>query len=214
MNQKTRNQRLTFNEETHTYYLDGVKIPGVTSVLGEFVYVEYHDIYVCTTNGQVIAGEIMRRAADIGSAVHKVLELVLLHGIDAVYYPPEIDPAVKALVQWQKDYRPEIVCVEKRVVSTKYGFAGTLDILAYMPMTKRLSLTDAKTGLGLLTGPQTAAYEKAYREETGERKIIDRHKLRLPKQEGGSYQFIPLKNPQDWQFFQNKLFSSRYLAAL
>lgn len=207
---------LVFDEKTHSYTYDGRRLPGVTSVLNELVRVEYGDreFYVNTLNGQTIAAEVIRSAGDYGRAVHKVMDLALNHGIDAIFYPEEIEPSVKALVQWQADYRPELIAVEQRVHSLKYWYAGTFDILCYLPLTKRLALIDVKTGEGALTGPQTAAYLEAWRECTGERKAIDRYKLRLPKVAGETYRLIPCANPQDWVYFTHRLFAREFHANL
>lgn len=216
MTELQQNPELFFDEESHTYYLRGRKIPGVTRVLNEFVLADVFGtpVYVSTINGTVIPAPIMEAAADLGKAVHRVQELILLHGIDSVYYPPEVEPAVQALVQWQKDHSPQIIAVEHRGVSVKHGYAGTLDILAYLPKKKRLGLIDVKTGVGFLTGPQTAAYEQMWREETKERAAIDRYKLQLPKGGEAKYSFTQLKNVNDWVFFTHKLFAHSFLKTI
>jgi hypothetical protein len=207
---------LTFDEASHTYRYRGAPIPGVTGILKELIKVEWGNLsfYINTITGQAMAADAVEAAGDYGRAVHKVMELALLHGIDAIFYPEAIESSVRALVQWQADYKPEIVAVEKRVCSTKYGYAGTLDILAYLPMIKRLALVDVKTGIGTLTGPQTSAYEVGFREETGERKLINRYKLRLPKKGEGPYKFTPLDNGSDWDYFQSRLFNHNFHQAL
>jgi len=208
---------LTFDVGTHTYYLHGQRIPGVTSILGELIRVEWGntDVYVSTITRQIIPAEVIHCAGDMGRAIHRCMDLILRHGVDAVYYPPEIDPAVKALVQWQKDWQPEIIAVEHPICSKRYFYAGTLDIHCYIPKLKSLSTTDVKSGVGALCGPQLSAYNQGLRENTGERKKIMRHKLQLPKKEGETYKFIHYKDDvRDWSYFQSRLFAKQFQDSL
>jgi hypothetical protein len=202
--------RPVFDEQSHTYRhpKTGSILPGVTSVLGEFVYIDALDLYVAL-DGHTIPGEIMRNAADLGTAVHKALQYALTVGPDGFVYPDEIAPMVQQIDAWRQDYQPEILAVEMPLYSERYLFAGTLDLICRIG--GGLCLVDAKTGQGLLTGPQTAAYESLYREDTGYKGTMARYKLRLPK-DGGKYQFILQPDAtNDWNYFKARMFCSNYL---
>lgn len=199
-----------FDAETHSYRTpDGRKLVGVTSILGEFRRVRYgrNDFYV-DAKGNTIDAEVMRRAADCGTAVHLALEYALTVGPDGFTYPEEIAGCVAQIWQWVQDFNPEVLAVEEQLYSERYLFAGTMDILCRI--NGRLCLIDAKTGDGKMTGPQTAAYLELWREETGCKETIDRWLLRLPR-DGKPYKFKKLDNPQDWPFFKAKLFCHNYL---
>lgn len=212
-------RQIVFDEAAHRYtWADtGATIPSVTQIINEFigpVDVNGASVFVHRVTGQVIYADVLTAASDFGSAVHRVVELALTHGIDAIYYPEKIECSVQALAQWQRDFNPEIIQLEGRMASQQYGYAGTFDILCYLPSTKRLSLIDVKTGIGNMTGVQTSAYERLIRENTGERKAIDRYKLRLPKVPGETYRLIPCSNPQDWVYFTHRLFAREFHANL
>lgn len=197
-----------FNEEAHTYHLDGLLLPSVTQILGEFVEVNVggYRWYVHRATGNVIAAEVMEAAGDFGRAVHKAMELTLDLGPDGFHYPEEIAGCVAQLHKWQDDYKPEIVAVEKRMASNKLLFAGTSDIICYLKFHKsrNLAIVDVKTGPGPLTAAQIAAYDKLFREETGYKKPIDHFKLHLPK-DGSDYVFTKLTDRHAWRYFQAKM---------
>jgi hypothetical protein len=199
-----------FNADNHTYTTtDGRKLVGVTTVLGEYRRVSYagREFYVDQA-GNVIDADVMRNAADFGSAVHKCLEYALTVGPNGFSYPDVIAPCVDQIWKWVQDYNPGVLSVEEQLYSERYMVAGTLDIMCRI--NGRLCLVDAKTGDGKMTGPQTAAYEVLWREDTGSKEPIDRYLLRLPR-DGGDYKFKALTNPQDWNFFKAKLFCANYL---
>jgi hypothetical protein len=201
-----------FNEERHEYTLGGKKLPSVTTILNEFVYVDHgpYPFYISRLTGNIIYASVMEAASDYGTAVHKAMEYSLTLGPDGFEYPQEIKSAVVNLDLWKKEHNPEIIYVEKRMASSVYGCAGTLDI--FCKVGRHLCLVDVKTGPGMMTGPQQAAYEKLLREETGEKKPIKRFKLFLPKT-GKRYQLIPLTNTDDWTYFQARLFSHKWETA-
>ncbi len=199
-----------FDAATHSYRTpDGRKLVGVTGILGEFSRVRFgrYDLYV-DQNGNTIEAEVMRKAADFGTAVHQALEYALTVGPGEFTYPEEIAGCVEQIWQWVQDYNPEVIAVEEQLYSERYLFAGTLDILCRI--NGRLCLVDAKTGVGKMTGPQVAAYLELWREHTGCQDPIDRYLLRLPR-DGKPYKFKKLDNPKDWPFFKAKLFCRNYL---
>lgn len=201
-----------YNPENHTYTTpDGRKLAGVTSVLGEYRRVKYghYDFYV-DEKGNVIDALVMQKAADTGTAVHKCLEYALTVGPNGFSYPDVIAPCVEQIWQWVKDYNPGVLAVETPLYSERYMIAGTLDIICRI--NGRLCLVDAKTGEGKLTGPQTAAYEVLWREDTECKEPIDRWILRLPR-DGKPYKFKKLTNPQDWPAFKARLYWNNYRKA-
>lgn len=199
-----------FDEQRHKYTTpEGIELPGVTTILGEYHRVRWgrSEFYVAQ-NGITIDVATMNRAAEYGSAVHKILELSVLHGVGSFDYPEEMSHAVQQIASFIADYQPEVVMCEQPLYSEKGLFAGTGDLFFRSPKIrngKRLCLLDAKTGAGLFTGPQTAAYESLYREETGEKGLIDRFKLQLPK-DGKPYKMIPLTNQKDMTYFNYRLY--------
>ena len=102
--------------------------------------------------------------------------------------------ACMASIGWMHDHRVEWVSTERKAYSRKYGYAGTMDGMAWVyscsnpaccpePFDKRLSLVDWKTSNALRLDYfyQRAAYWQAYEEETGET-IEDSWIIRLDKE--------------------------------
>ena len=207
-----------FDPEQHRYTTpDGQVLPSVTAILSEYtkVWLNGQEFYVAMS-GDTIPSFVMDRAAQYGAAVHKILELSLLHGVGSFTCPPELEAAAEQVAQFIRQYEPEVVMVEQPLYSEKMMVAGTPDLFFRSPRIhrgKRLCELDAKTGVGLMTGPQTAAYEAIYREHIGEKGLIDRYKLQLPKN-GGQFRFEPLTNQDDIKYFNYRRFCLQYQAQL
>lgn len=203
-----------FHEEQHKYTTpEGLPLRGVTSIISEYQLVAWgrSEFYV-DTDGNTIDMETMRKAGDYGTAVHKLFELSLLHGVESFTYPEIFIDAVCQIARFIEDYAPTVVLCEQPLYSSKLMVAGTPDLFFTSPRIKqgkRLCLLDVKTGIGKFTGPQTAVYELLYREHTGEKGLIDRFKLQLPKR-SKNYKMVPLKNYNDLTYFKYKLFCRNF----
>ena len=177
-----------FDPEQHRYTTPvGQVLSSVTAILSEYtkVWLIGQEFYVAMS-GDTIPAFVMDRAAQYGAAVHKILELSLLHGVGSFTCPPELKATAEQVAQFIRQYEPEVAMVERPLFSEKMMVAGTPDLFFRSPRNhrgKRLCELDAKTGVGLMTGPQTAAYEVLYREDTGEKSLIDRYKIKLHKNE-------------------------------
>ena len=118
-----------------------------------------------------------------------------------------------AAVTWMAEHNVRWIHTERKCYSRKYRYAGTMDGLARIdscsdpnccrePFKDRLSIVDWKTSNHLYIEYlfQTAAYQQAYEEETGE-SVEDRWVIRLGKDDG---EFDPWHVPgralftQDW----------------
>jgi hypothetical protein len=199
---------LTLSPE-HIYKLDDKTVPGVTSVISEFIPFSYRgeDLYLHTLTGSVITKEIMDNASEIGSAIHKGMFYLLTgQGLNWDSLNPVLKPALKQGEQWIKDYSPQWELCEKSLYSNRYDYAGTLDFFGVVQGLKKghKALIDHATGMYGGKGQQTAAYETLVREETGFRGIIDRFVLQLPR-DGGDYKFVPMTDKTDFQRFLMKL---------
>ena len=150
--------------------------------------------------------EELEEAGDIGHIAHDWIEQLIQsiisndekRTLEILAKLPEDERASNcciAAVEWMIAHNVRWVSTERRVYSKKYGYAGTLDGLAWIdscddPMCcktlfkDRLSLTDWKTSNYLYIEYllQTAAYWNAVVEETGEA-IQDRWIIRLGKED-------------------------------
>lgn len=184
---------LLFDEARHAYTLDGSPVPGVSTILKA----------VSTGAYAGVDPEVMARAAALGTAVHKVIELDVRGVLDEDTLDPQLVPY---LVQWrqflqQSGFQPLVS--EHRVASRRYGFAGTLDLFGIL--NGRKALIDAKRVAQVMpaTGPQTAGYETALREWSTELvgfdDPVDRYALQLVP--SGTWRLHPLKDRTDARTF-------------
>ena len=200
---------LTFDEETHTYRWNGIKVPGVTSVLADYIRTtaggnQYH---VCRHTGTAIPTDIMEDAADKGKDIHLACQLTIQGGLDwdaldLCYMGP-----VKQFEAWMKQYQPQILFTEMPVYSVRYGYAGTIDIIAAID--RKVAVVDIKTGASSSVGPQTAAYGQAYAEQEKYRGTVERWVLWLPKN-GDPFKFEKITNRQDFDYFKACLYCHQY----
>lgn len=144
-------------------------------------------------------------AGAVGTAAHDWLEHVIKardnedrrHELFAKF-PPDDRSASCCIagVDWMAQHRVKWVHTERKCFSRKYGFAGTMDGLAYVSscddphccpnkFVDRLSVIDWKSSNSLRVSYlfQCAAYRHAFFEETGT-KIEDTWILRLDKETG------------------------------
>lgn len=141
---------LTFENDTHTYKLDGVVIPSVTQVMKPLSEALYKSV----------DENILGVAAHRGSIVHESIEDYLNHGIDDIQ--PEYRGYLDAFKAFEHDYPFEVVGVEMRTCHGLLRYAGTVDLLCRID--GRLILIDYKTSARInemLTGVQLEAYASA-----------------------------------------------------
>lgn len=203
---------LTFDPDSHIYKMDDRVVPSVTQVLNEWSLVSFFhgQYYVSNLNQAIVSAEKFRAGADHGTAVHKGCWLILKHGHDGLDWD-SLDPSLLHQLQqfekWMEEWKPYIMYVEEPMYSGKHGYAGTSDIVASFK--SKPAIIDIKTGAYSMAGPQTVAYEKLFKGHDKYRGLVKRAVLHLPKT--GSYQFKPLTDKRDWDFFRSRLFQYNYL---
>lgn len=143
-----------FDPATHTYLVDGQKVPGVTEILAPL-----HRSY-----GK-INQSVLDQAARRGTAVHEALEMLDL-GMDFEVFP-ETAPYIMAYQEWLDVYRPSWIGIEKTVFCEEGWYAGTLDRIGYLNGGDKLNIVDIKTSQPTKEALvsvciQTYAYASAY----------------------------------------------------
>jgi RecB family exonuclease len=141
---------LHFDEATHTYTVDGVEYPSVTTIL--------KDVGLIDTSGPWYTDW----HRDRGTQVHKALELFDDGDLDEESLDDEIRPYLDAWDRFLTETRCEMMYLERRVVDPELKFAGTIDRIVYWLC--------AWWVLDIKTGPhepwhalQTAAYARLAR---------------------------------------------------
>jgi hypothetical protein len=130
-----------------------------------------------------------RAAADVGTIAHKWIEEYIQSIMRFEPSPPKPQDlqalhAVNAFLDWESRNHVVYLASELKIYSRKYGYAGTLDILA--EVNGVLTLLDIKTSNTYRKeyALQTAAYTLAYNEESthvGRAEVTHRIILMLPK---------------------------------
>ena len=183
-----------FDAEAHTYTVDGVLFPSVTQVLGDLSARIYRFVNAAD----------MVRTAQLGTAVHAVIELDAHDQLDEDDLDDGLRPYLDMWRQFKAQSGFQVILSEQRVVSQRYGYAGTLDLFGRLH--KRLALADAKrcAAVPKTAGPQTAGYEIALRECHPEFGIepIDRYALHLTPER---WQLVPLRDRDDSRVFLSAL---------
>lgn len=130
-----------------------------------------------------------KKAMTRGTTIHSIIELYRDHGKQLNKAPEHIVPYVKAFYQWIKDNEVEVVEHERTVVSHKYRYAGTLDLLCQLNGSKEKVVIDVKTSKDGNIYPesslQVSAYINALQEEGEE--VTNGYVLALS--ESGTYTF-------------------------
>ena len=110
--------KLLFDAESHTYSLNGRKIPSVTEIVSPVLAPKYK------SDGTAIIEQAKRR----GSKVHEYCQLIDLGcPVEALEVEPELAGYIKAYLSFLRDYRPQWDMVEKPVYHPQGLYAGTLD---------------------------------------------------------------------------------------
>lgn len=163
------------------YFLaDGTKVPGVTTILGR-----WKDsgglLQWAFKQGQSGARSLYEerdKAADIGTLAHAMVECRLT-GKDPESaladapedYRPKARTAYAAFDAWMAQTQAQVISAEEPMVSERYRFGGTPDVVLRMP-DGRLALGDVKTSNGIYRDylMQVAAYGLLW-DETHDEKI-------------------------------------------
>jgi hypothetical protein len=156
---------------------------------------------------------VTKRAADVGTAVHRYAE-ALGHGLQPdLSDDPDIKKCQKTLGEWFQKNIKEVIDVERRLYSPKWKIAGTLDMLACLH-TNQIHILDFKGCTDLNTGIKAAHVGQltAYRsmaEEAGER--IDGCTLVRFSRANGEVHAVTLKNhKENVAAFEAALHLARY----
>ena len=182
MKKNSQIDNLTFDEKNHKYYLDEVEIPNVTSILDviskpqllgwaikqDVGYIK-ENIFELTLKElysekleEFLEGAknyhntIKLAAANRGTKIHKEVENYIKTG--------EETKEIETFISWSKDNKIKFIDSERRVVSKKYLYAGTLDIL--INKDNKVLIADIKTGSNIYNEAffQTSAYQNALQE--------------------------------------------------
>lgn len=178
---------LKFNERSHSYFLDGKRVPGVTGILGngipkpalprwaaktvaEYVADNLHELDNWSRMGRdpLIAAlkqvpwTARDEAAVRGTDVHDIAEQILNTGEADV--PDHLAAHVEGYVEWLDQFAVEPILTEVPVANREHQYAGKPDFIGHIrELGDDVWLLDWKTSKGVYgeTALQTAAYANA-----------------------------------------------------
>lgn len=181
---------LLFEEKRHIYTLEGQLLPSVTTIMKPLDNALYRGI----------DEEIMRMAAERGTAIHNAVENYVLYGIEDI--EPKHKGYFDGFLKFWEENNPEPLATESRLYHRILRYAGTADLPCIISG-KRV-LIDYKTSAavnGMLTGVQLEAYAKAY--DSHGFKFDEKAIVHLKSD--GSYQMVRYKanDRESWEVFSS-----------
>lgn len=169
---------LSFDEESHRYFLYGKPLPGVTSVLKDVGFV---DDRFYTEEGRIR-----------GQAVHLATHYYDTGVLDPESLHPKIQGYFEAYLRFLRETKFQVVFSESRVCHRDFRYAGTNDKVGFL--FGRPALVDIKTGdIAFWAAFQLAAYAACYPYP------LARYGLRLFPD--GRYKLIPFEDKNDFSVF-------------
>jgi hypothetical protein len=175
---------------TQPYYVDGKRVPSVTTILSRFKE-SGALMYWAWDQGRLGKDyrETTKKAGDAGTLCHAMIEADIRgHPVE---YPPEVPPGVlenalhafKAFQEWKSRSRMRVEKTEMPLISTKHLFGGTLDA---MMVHDKLILGDWKTSGGIYVDmliQVAGGYSLLWEENFPDQKLHGVEILRISKPE-------------------------------
>lgn len=179
----------TFDRESHSYFLDGERLPSVTEIL-KVLGDEYAGV----------PAHVLERKRQIGAAVDAAITLDINGELDEDSIHPDWCGYFAGFRKFWRDewLKPEhVVVLQKPGYCSKRKYAGTPDV--NLMLRGRASVVDWKCTFKLMptVGPQTAGYALMQYGEDG--LTIPRYALQL--REDGNYRLHELKDRNDFTVF-------------
>lgn len=154
---------IRFEESTHTYWLDGVRVPSITQVLKCATYDEFDHVHP----------DVLAKKAREGQELARMIEDYAKGRFDVMAYDPVLLGDFDAFEIWHRKTGGQIIESEKIVASVRWQYAGRLDLVYDMPGVGP-SMIDIKRTYAVPAsgGPQTAAQALAYGDESMPRYLL------------------------------------------
>lgn len=178
---------IEFQEEGHSYTIDGKPAVSVTQVM---------DGYVTGYDG--VPQQILQDAAHFGRSIDLACQFIAEDDLDESTLTPLMVPRINAFKQFLADKKVEIEAHQTRVGDKALMVAGTLDFVVRFNRQRWVIDTKATSAVMPSWGIQTSAYAKYYEANTGE-KVHKRGALWL--RADGSYRLVPHDDAGDYNVF-------------
>lgn len=181
------------------YCKDGGLVPGATTVLNVLNKPALVNWAWNLGKQGIDLNQARQSAMDAGTYAHYLVECDIKGETPDPAYTAEFAPAIvdKAktayltFLDWRKGAEANLQWSEAQLISEKYRYGGTLDIVGAVKGKTTLIDLKAANGIYLDYHYQVAAYEQLWNEAHPENPIIDVMILRLGK-EDGSFEAKPV----------------------
>lgn len=190
--------RIRYEDSTHTYWIDGVRVPSITQALKAATYDDFDHVDPRT----------LKRKADQGTGLAKMIEEYADGSFDETLERYDIDllPDFDAFVEWHENIRGNILYSETIVASARYGYAGRLDLVYEVPGEGAVMIDTKRTYSPPASGgPQTAAQAAAFHETMGAPGKLAMFSQQMPRYllhiKEGRCTLVPQRNKDDLKVF-------------
>jgi len=186
-------QRIEFNEADHTYVVDGVPCPSVTTVL---------DPLQVWDN---IPPRMLEEARIFGQHVHVAADLLIRGALEWSALSPALVRPMEGVRNFLTDSGFIPISSEVIVGCAKRRVAGRLDVRGLMRRAEAVIDWKATAALPRTVGPQTAGYDDLYRAPRGINRPQKRFCVQLGEQFSRGYLVHALTDPRDIHIFNSAL---------
>jgi hypothetical protein len=181
--------KIEFEEETHTYRIDGKVVPSVTqclALLDPFQKVDRH---------------ILEAARDFGSKGHRAMALLIRDRLDWDALDPALKPYIESGAKFLGDFLGNVVIGSECIVGDAVlGVAGTIDLVMENDRLTEIVEFKFTSQLPDGVGPQTAAYQKLWFRGLRTPRALTCRRRCVVLGPGG-YRTYLLTDPSDWSDF-------------
>lgn len=174
-----------FDEATHTYTLNGRRLPSVTQLLAPI-----------GMDFSMVPADVLEAKRQLGTAVHQACELDDDDDLDEDSLPDALRPYLAAWRKFKADTGALVLDNERKLFHASLGFAGTLD--RRVTMRGDLWLLDLKTSAEphASYGVQLAGYEVLLQHSEPHRRGT------VHLRDDGTYRLHEFNNPNDAACFR------------
>lgn len=178
---------VVFKAEDHSYTVEGVRVPSVTTILRRLF------------DFSMVDPAVLEAKAALGTAVHVACELDDANDLDEGSVHAKVRPYLDGYRLFKLHKCTRVLATEQVIHSPVYGYAGKYDLLNEFD--DALWLIDWKTPLAIsrTVGLQTAAYAAALPNDLTQGRRPKRAALQL--KDDGTYKLHEFNDPSDFPVF-------------
>ena len=182
---------LTYIDEGHKYYWDGLNVPGVNEILLASGISSFDHIPAHKREAGMHFGKVIHSVCELHDKDDLDLDWVIENDLNTEY---KVRPYLKGWIKFVRESGCKIISIEQKLYSKKRGFAGRHDRVIIL--NSLYTLLDIKTYVDSKGGTdlQLAGYEILWNENYPAERIKNRVAVHLTPVD---YQIIPYRNKSD-----------------